>query len=252
MALKPVRPFSRDAFLREIQPFPSWLVERLTTHVVAGRKGWAAHLQEYEWNGGDWRRGQSDREEHSRRLAGEATPEELNDVAAEMLAWGSIRTPFLSEDLERMQRTLSALDRARDGVPHGRRSMRAGSPPPRRSTQPTTSITGRSMTPGSRALSGISSQHGGTNAEESRQRKDSVSHGRQAGLAVRVRASLGLATVQRLRAGLHSSTPAGYSARSPIYLTAMANRFQNRAAGDYHTSRWFCSRWAHRPSRRSS
>jgi hypothetical protein len=96
-----------------VGPFPSWLVERLKTSAVAGRTGCAAHLREYRWGGGDWHRGLSYRREHATRLAEAATHEEFAEVARAILAWGGIRAPLDSKDIEGMRQTLMVLDRGR-------------------------------------------------------------------------------------------------------------------------------------------
>ncbi|MCA1677983.1 MAG: hypothetical protein LC777_03040, partial [Actinobacteria bacterium] len=69
----------------------------------------------YRWNGGDWRRGLSDRNHQSIKLRDARTPEEFDEAVAAILTWGGINRPMGREDRERIRRSLPVLDRIRDG-----------------------------------------------------------------------------------------------------------------------------------------
>jgi HEAT repeats/PBS lyase HEAT-like repeat len=115
VALKPVDPLCRDAFLADVGRFPSWVVERLSGEAFAGRTGWSDQLHAYRWNGGDWRRGVSDRDDQNQRLSRATTLEEFYGAATAILAWGGIRTGLSHEDAARLRQSLPALDLIRDG-----------------------------------------------------------------------------------------------------------------------------------------
>lgn len=114
MALEIITPFGSDRYRTMVSGFVGWLVEYVQSNQIQGRTGWMSHLQDYVWNGQDWREGIRKRYEFHERVMRAQSDEDFHQVAQEILSWGRMSS-FGFEEACLLQRSLTILDTLREG-----------------------------------------------------------------------------------------------------------------------------------------